>query len=506
MATYCVPHFQCVCSGVRTYIFYNDAFRPSLGADGKHPAVGKLGSEVWSDTWTVISPLLEQVFSSGRAVWFEDRLIPINRNSNLEDVYWTFSYSPALGDSGNIEGILVNCIETTEKVIAHKRIEEKVAQRTRELESAHNSLMQANVYLQDIINLFKEPLQVLEPVVEKGHVIDFCYKLTNAAYSSYANTTPKDLQNKKVSEFFPGYFQTSSFSKISEVFQTGIAETWEIHYNVDGLNLFNQMSATKLGNEVVVHFTDFTNLKNLQLELEQKIAELEASNQLLEEFTYGASHDLKEPIRKIQIFIALLKDQLISRLKEQEAVMFNRVENTAKRMELLVDDMLVYSGLGHQAYTKESVNLNDKLGLVLEDLDLAIQQKAAVIHLSNLPTILGYRRQIQQMLQNLVSNALKYSNPSISPIIHIKSTEVIHDENPFHRLEIQDNGIGFDPRYAEKIFGMFTRLHNKDQYTGSGVGLAIVKKIVENHNGMIEAESIPGKGSTFKVWLPVNNS
>lgn len=488
--------------GPELICFYNDAYRPSLGHSGKHPAVGKPAREVWPEIWHIIGPLIQQVLETGQPVWFEDRLVPINRNGKLEDVYWTFSYGPGYDDDGAINGVLVTCMETTRAVDARKKIEQTVAQRTEELEAMHGSLVQANNYLQELINLFKEPLQVLEPVFENGSIVDFRYKLTNAAYSAYANTTPDQLQNKRVGDVFPGYFQTTSFLNVVEVFNTGIANTWELHYDVDGLDLYNEMSATKMGNEVVVHFTDFTKLKYLQLELLSKIEELERSNRQLEEFAHAASHDLKEPIRKIQVFTALLKGQLSKQLKESEVQTFERIENSTGRMSLLVDDLLLYSHVTLIPHEREEVNLDEVLRQVQEDLELDISQKQAVINVGKLPAVKGYRRQLQQMFQNLVSNALKYGRAGVFPQLHIKAGKITEHNRTYHVIEVKDNGIGFEQQYADKIFQIFTRLHPKHEYSGTGVGLSIVKKVIENHQGFIRADSKPGEGSVFKILLP----
>ena len=490
--------------GPELVCFYNDAFRPSLGAEGKHPAIGKKGHAVWPEIWEFIGPLIQQVFTTGKPIWFEDQLVPFYRNGKIEDIYWTFSYSPAFDDDGKINGVLVTCMETTRTVDARKKIEQIVAQRTEELESAHKSLLQANNYLQEVINLFKEPLQVLEPVFENDTIVDFRYKLTNAVYAAYANTTPEGLQNKKVGDVFPGYFQTSSFVNVVEVFNTGIANTWEIHYDVDGLDLYNEMSATKMGNEVEVHFTDFTKLKYLQLELLTKIEELERSNRQLEEFAHAASHDLKEPIRKIQVFTGLLKGQLSRQLKDGEVQTFERIEKSTSRMSLLVDDLLLYSHVSHIPHEKEQVDLNEVIKQVQEDLELDIQQKGATISVAQLPTIKGYKRQLQQMLQNLVSNALKYGKAAEPPQLEITAGKLKEHGRTYHVLEVKDNGIGFEQQYADKIFQIFTRLHGKHEYSGTGVGLSIVKKVVENHHGIIKVESMPGEGSTFRILLPRN--
>jgi signal transduction histidine kinase len=483
--------------------FYNDAFRPSLGIDGKHPAIGKQGKDVWEEIWEFIGPLIQQVMTTGIPVYFEDQLVPFYRNGRMEDIYWTFSYSPVYNDDGNINGVFVTCTETTANVLHRKKIEDFVAQRTRELEETHEALQRSNNYLQQLLNLSKEPMQVLVPVCENNRIIDFRYKLTNQAYANYAHTTPKELLDRKVGDVFPGYFKTSSFINVAKTFETGKDDNWEIHYNADGLDMYNMMNAVKLDDEVVVHFTDFTRLKHLQLDLLDKIQELERSNEQLEEFAHVASHDLKEPIRKVQFFITRLRNEMLPRLSENEQQLFTRIESANVRMGLLVDDLLTYSQLRTLPDEKEPVDLSALLRQILEDLALEVQDKNATVRLVDLPTVHGYRRQLQQLFQNLLSNGLKYTNPGQPVEIDISCNKVQDNGTDYYQVQVKDNGIGFEQEHAEKIFQLFTRLHGKHEYAGTGIGLSIVKKVVENHHGKIRAESTPGKGSVFTVMLPV---
>jgi len=483
--------------------FYNDAFRPSLGIEGKHPAIGKRGKEVWADIWEFICPLINQIMTTGAPVYFEDQLVPFYRNGRMEDIYWTFSYSPVYNDEGNINGVFVTCTETTAHVVDRKKIEDIVALRTRELEEAHEALVHSNNYLQQLINLSREPMQVLTPVFENNRIVDFRYKLTNQAYANYAHATPEALHDHKVSEVFPSYFETSSFINVAKTFETGKDDNWEIHYNADGRDLYNEMNAVKLENEVVVHFTDFTRLKHLQLELLHKIKELERSNEQLEEFAHVASHDLKEPIRKVQFFITRLKKELEPKLNDSEKELFSRIESANVRMGKLVDDLLTYSQLRTPPDQKEAVDLESLLRQILDDLALEVQDKNATVQLVDLPVVHGYRGQLQQLFQNLLSNALKYTNPGQPVAIDVSCSKQQDNGVEYYQVQVKDNGIGFEQEYADKIFQLFTRLHGKHEYAGTGIGLSIVKKVVENHHGKVWAESKPGEGSVFTVLLPV---
>jgi len=248
-------------------------------------------------------------------------------------------------------------------------------------------------------------------------------------------------------------------------------------------------------------------------ELETLNVELQRSNQNLEEFAHAASHDMKEPIRKVLTFSDRLRTSLESRLTESERQLFDRVTNATKRMWLLVDDLLEFSHVSERPLEKQNVDLNKKIKLVLTDLEMLIEEKKAIVELNALPVVTGYERQLQQLFHNLIGNALKYNKPDSVPMITISAEMVAgkevgdkvvpeSSEKRFHLIVVQDQGIGFEQVYTEKIFQMFQRLHGKSEYPGTGIGLSIARKVIENHQGYIWAESQPGEGATFKVLLP----
>lgn len=260
-------------------------------------------------------------------------------------------------------------------------------------------------------------------------------------------------------------------------------------------------------------------LSKANAELEQKVKErtieLSRKNEELEQFAYAASHDLKEPVRKIHFFTERLKERLAEKLEEEDLKYFERMETGAKRMSSLIDDLLTYSHISRSTSHEEIVDLNNTLSMVLEDQELGIEEKGAKIIIEALPVVKGNRRQLQQLFENLIGNALKYSKPDTTPVIkvtsaHIKGNDTAlrlaeeEAEKEYHLIEVRDNGIGFDQADAERIFNVFTRLHGMAEYKGTGVGLSIVRKVAENHNGYVWAESQPGEGATFKVLLPMD--
>jgi light-regulated signal transduction histidine kinase (bacteriophytochrome) len=237
--------------------------------------------------------------------------------------------------------------------------------------------------------------------------------------------------------------------------------------------------------------------------LAQKNIELEKSNKELESFNYVASHDLQEPLRKIQTFISMIKEWKME--GETADIYINKIYASAERMSQLIQDVLIYSRISTEEQFTET-DLNCILSHVITDYELFVADKNATIETSPLPVIKAIPRQMHQLFSNLLSNSLKYS--SESPRITV-SGKIIQAENTeeymtdYAEIVFSDNGIGFDPQYSEQIFRLFQRLHSKTEYCGTGVGLSICKKIADQHKGMIIAESTPGYGATFTIRLPV---
>lgn len=266
--------------------------------------------------------------------------------------------------------------------------------------------------------------------------------------------------------------------------------------------------------------TDIHDQKRMNDVLEQKVNErtrellksndeLEHMNAELMQFASVASHDLKEPLRKIHIFGNIIKDRYLENIDGAMDYM-NRIINSSARMTKLINDLLSYSRLSVTHFF-EQVELNKIIAEVLSDLELSIQEKHATVEVDDLPELQAVPGQLRQVLQNIISNSLKFTKPGVAPHITIRSAlqkELSFNARPsatgdYVRITITDNGIGFDEQYASKIFTIFQRLHSREKYDGTGIGLAITKKIIERHGGLITAKSRDGEGSSFIIILPL---
>ncbi|NOY65545.1 MAG: hypothetical protein GXO97_09190 [Nitrospirae bacterium] len=232
---------------------------------------------------------------------------------------------------------------------------------------------------------------------------------------------------------------------------------------------------------------------------------LRQKNQELQEFVYIASHDLQEPLRKVMAFSDRLKSLYSDIIDEKGLDYMERMHNASRRMQAFINDLLTYSRLTTKAQPFEHVDLNQVLKEVINDLEVKIQETGARIEAEELAAIEADSLQMRQLFQNLIGNALKFRKKSEPPVVKIRG-EFVNMENKssqkLYKITIHDNGIGFDERYTDKIFGVFQRLHGRNEYEGSGIGLSICKKIVERHRGSITARSMLGRGSTFIIVLP----
>ncbi|HEU4903053.1 MAG TPA: PAS domain-containing protein, partial [Flavisolibacter sp.] len=451
---------------------YNDSYK--IIAGDKHPGLlGSSGQEAWSEIWKDLAPLVDNVFK-GISTWAEDLVLNIKRHGFVEETYFTFSYSPILDESGAVGGLFCAVIETTEKVFSKKRLEESEAR-------FRNVILQAP----------------FATCIFRGR--DFVIEVANKSMCELWGKTAEDVMHKPLFEAIPEAKDQGYEELMTAVFETGqdfsakelpvnlprnggvqkvfVNFTYRPIRDIDGTVSGIVAVAVDVTEQVVARKEIEESEALLQKRVRERTRELananeelKRSNENLEEFAYAASHDMKEPIRKIHFFSDRLKTSLNGSLSEEQIGYFQRVQTAANRMSTLIDDLLLYSHISRDANVQENVDLNELAALVLEDLDLEREEKKAEITICQLPVVKGHRRQLQQLFQNLIGNSLKYSKPGILPVIGITCSQVSGTAVPAslfdgdgrqacYLIQFKDNGIGFEQLDAERIFNVFTRLH-----------------------------------------------
>jgi PAS domain S-box-containing protein len=362
----------------------------------------------------------------------------------------------------------------------------------------------------------------------------------NQGFISFIGTTLSDINDKD----WLTIFHKDDWSSIRTAWADSVASSspfqgeWRVRHRLSDDYVWHMVSATPLrdATQKIIHWNGFmvdihaqrvveqtlrdneelrqsrSQLETSQQQLEGNINELNRSNIELAQFAYVASHDLQEPLRKIQAFSTMLTEQYAPALDPTAQDIIRRMQGATSRMQELIRGLLAYSRLNTESPSFRAVLLSQLIGEVLGDLETAIQDRKAVIDVGPLPTIRGNGLQLRQLFQNLVSNALKFTPADRIPSVQIKALTVPATEiqsvypgalGDYIEVSVRDNGIGFEEKHTSRIFNLFQRLHGRNEYTGTGIGLAVCKKVVDNHGGYLTARSQPNLGSTFLVYLPV---
>ena len=367
-------------------------------------------------------------------------------------------------------------------------------------------------YMDNIIFSMMDALIVIDS--------DLKIKTVNNAAGELLNYAPEELINQSINLIFP-VPEESPFhgEKLTKIISQGGLKNYETVFRkksgakVPVLLSFSVMkdlnSALKY---IVCTSKDITERKRAEEEMLLQTEKLTQTNQELQSFAYAASHDLQEPLRKIVAFSDRIIKKEATNLNEQSLDYFDRIQKAALRMQTLINDLLSYSRITTQAQPFVKVNLGAIVSDVITDLESLIERTSGKVEANNLPVIEADPTQIRQLFQNLISNGLKFHRPGVPPIVRITSRIVnaeskrLKSRQELLELSFEDNGIGIEERYFIKIFSVFQRLHGKDEYEGTGVGLSICHKIVERHKGQIKVASELGKGSRFIVTLPLNQN
>ncbi|MEO6613796.1 MAG: CHASE3 domain-containing protein [Chitinophagaceae bacterium] len=372
----------------------------------------------------------------------------------------------------------------------NENLEQKVVEKTSEL-------LKNELHFRNILDNLLEGAQIIG--------FDWKYKYVNDTFLQHSKYRREELLGYSVMEKYPGIEQASIFPVYEKCFNERVAIHLENEFIFpDGTMGWFELSFQPVPEGIFILSVDITPrkrseilLKELNETLEKRAVELQSSNTELERFAYVASHDLQEPLRMVSSFLHLLEKKMEGKLDDSAKQYIGFAVDGAERMKNLIQDLLRYSRVGTSKESITDVDCNEILESVRSVLSLTIRETGATLLVKNLPVIKAIPAQILQLFQNLVGNAIKYHGEAPS-LIEVDCTE----KEKSWEFSVKDNGIGIDPRFFDKIFIIFQRLHNKTDYAGTGIGLSICKKIVERHGGNIWVESSPGNGSRFYFTIP----
>ncbi|MDR6193328.1 PAS domain S-box protein [Siphonobacter sp. SORGH_AS_0500] len=471
--------------------------------------------------------ILDDVYTSGVMFQSDGSQVNIVQNGVMTYNFYNITYTPLLNEKGEVYAILDIAIDVTESIRTQKQLAEAQSNLAQAIDMAELATWQVDFETGNVeysprlrqwcglegdeVLSIPRGYEAIDPAdhAKLKAAMDHCRRFPNDALFDVEYSVSNLKTGQKRVLHAQGKVKLDQEGKVKSM--SGTAQDITLQKNTQvALELLVQERTEEL---------EATN-EELQASNEQIFQaneQLLRSNESLEEFAYIASHDLQEPLRKIRQFTDRLDLRHRSSLGE-DARFLDSIQKSAQRMSLLIDDLLTFSKISSGFPSKQSVSLTSVLAQVVDTLSVSIEETKAEISLESLPIIQGDERQLEQLFQNLLSNALKFSskdengNPA-QPYITITHQLVEYDplssmlsfqplQAHYHQIIIQDNGIGFDNQYAERIFGVFQRLHGKNEFAGTGVGLAICQKVALNHGGFIIAQSKPGQGATFCVYLP----
>lgn len=455
-------------------------------------ATGDIASEILHKKISEVYPFL---MNDGVFEIFKDTIINNKVNTYKrhyvfnEELFWFDTFVIKTGD-----GICV----TSRNITKEKENEQKIIVTNEQLKVQNTILSDAEYIAQ--IGSYR-----WSDNADESAISDNFYKLLDCDPSAF----------EKTHEAFKEFIHTNDLSRYENELTIAKENNKAFSLNYRVITKLNKLRHFKTwghfqNNQLIGVVQDVTSVIKTELKLKDKNQELKRSNAELESFNRVASHDLQEPIRKIQMFISRIAEDDLEKMSDKSKAYFQKINTSSERMRLLIKYLLSYSRINKTKNDFDETNLNQVLEKVMEDLEDRITASNIHIAIDELPTVKAIPFQMEQLFNNLISNAIKYKGIEDPKIIisskKLNKNEITDDfikkSKSYYRISVLDNGIGFDQEHAEKIFELFQRLHQKSEYSGTGIGLAICKKIVQNHNGHIIAESELGKGASFCFYLP----
>lgn len=378
----------------------------------------------------------------------------------------------------------------------------EIRKSTEKIDQQNKELRETYSFLRQLIDSSVEIIIVLDPQLN--------FLLVNKPYHLTNDTTDEDVIGKNILEVMPKVKGTKHYECLKRALKGAV-----IHLDAgealskEGMYVDTYLIPLKIEDEVrgvIVMSRDVSEIVKYEKTLEQKNIELEKTNQELESFNYIASHDLQEPLRKIRTFSGLILHGADSNLSDKSKNYISKIGASADRMQDLIKSLVSYSRVAISEKQFENTNLEKLVKEVVSEIIEDDPQKAEFV-INNLPTLKTMKSQMKQLFNNLFQNSIKYCRADVKPRITVSSETVASKELDCecHKILVQDNGLGFDMEYSSKIFNLFQRLHDKNKYDGTGIGLAICKKVIDNHHGLIRAHSVEGEGTTFEILIPVSH-
>ncbi|MFD1141228.1 PAS domain-containing protein [Larkinella insperata] len=411
----------------------------------------------------------------------------------------------------NEQGKPIRLVGMSQDVTQQRQLQQELAF---QVEQRTQALLEAKNNLQSIMDSAPMAIMFFSPLREAGRIVDFVWVNLNKTAEELYHRSAEELIGRRMLEVAPYVESMALFDRYVDVVKTGVAFHTEMELKESSIQGWFAITAVRREDGLTLTALDISERKRAELQVKATLADLQRSNANLEQFAYVASHDLQEPLRKIQAFGDVLMAQYGPQLAGGVDYL-QRMQSAANRLSVLIKDLLAFSRISTQRELNAWVPLNDVIQTVLLDLEVGISETNAQIEVAQLPIIRGDASLIGQLFMNLFSNAIKFRQADTAPRIQVTCRTLASGQLPasvrptrltaqYYRIQVADNGIGFEQKYAERIFQVFQRLHGKSQYAGTGIGLAICARVVANHGGAITATSQPGRGATFEIYLPVS--